>query len=1087
LDEVAGDEEAVAERREEIVDALARTAKPYFGEVAEMTYLEILERFADLVAIGSGSRYEDGCWLDPTHRGAFVDLLGRCEARLSPVEEGSVPTRFADPRSVDDPANAIETLLEDHPVAADTLVHPADVDWFESLCARPGKPMPFVSRIDADVRRRYQSDSLWQAHSERFDADQTLVIPGPLSLAGIDRTDEPVADLLDRFEAGVVDQLTSDRSRRTGRTDSTVAPFRLLGPRSGGTPALAAVRSARSWFTDGRARSNPLTALDPGGFALTERDHGVVGLALDLGDAPGGHSSISFELAVRSHAGTPVVELDGASLHDLASALTSVGSEVPSDAHDHSLLVGGAVALPDRWVGAAWPQIFSSIASRHGEAILDLLHASHRVEVLDPVLLLPRAAGSDSVGRITGDRVSVEVRAQDRAHGSGTMFATRSLVSVEGRPAAVLHDEFLLRGHFRAAEPTGAGAAEPTTSAPGAVGTPVRTLGSQVFRAPVDLERFAEVTGDPNPIHRSDVFARFCGLPGRIVHGMWTSALAQRVTVDEAADGDVTRLTDWDISFTDAVSPGAEVEVRVERVAVERGARLLRIVVTADEATVAVASATVAAPRTAYVFPGQGVQSVGMGMDGYERSERSREVWDRADAHCRRVLGFSVLEVVRENPTNLRCGDTTYRHPAGVLFLTQFTQVAMATLACAQVAELDELGVLDPAAVCAGHSVGEYNALAALGDVLALENLIELVFARGLAMHHLVPRDDAGNSQYRLAAVRPHLAGIDHATVEALVEEVALDTGELCEVVNHNLRGKQYAVAGTVASLEVFAQRLRAAGRGVQSGGRDPLLMIPGIDVPFHSSALAGGVAEFRSHLEANVPTDADFASLEGRYVPNLYPVPLRIDREYVAAVDELLDGRSEQLVELLEHWHSTDARRAGRILLIELLAWQFASPVRWIETTELLCTPRTDGGLGVQRIIEVGVGSQPTLTNLTKGALALEGHRGLRPEVLHVELDVAAVTETDRDPEPVVADGPDEDEADGPGEEESTGEALQPPTAAAPEPPPAPGEVPSVQTPDQPVGAALAVRVLVALRAGVRLDQLGGDSIDDLVDGASS
>ena len=88
LDSVAGDEAAVAAQRAEIIEALAATAKPYFGDVAEMTYAEMLERFVGLTALGRNGRYEDGAWLDGTHRSRFTALLQQAEARLNPADTG---------------------------------------------------------------------------------------------------------------------------------------------------------------------------------------------------------------------------------------------------------------------------------------------------------------------------------------------------------------------------------------------------------------------------------------------------------------------------------------------------------------------------------------------------------------------------------------------------------------------------------------------------------------------------------------------------------------------------------------------------------------------------------------------------------------------------------------------------------------------------------------------------------------------------------------------------------------------------------------------------------------------------------------
>ncbi len=91
LDEVAGDAEAVADRRDEIIEALNRTAKPYFGDVATMTYAQWLSRFLEL----SGTP----AWLDITMQERFTAMLQRAEARLHAADRGTIPTLFADEES----------------------------------------------------------------------------------------------------------------------------------------------------------------------------------------------------------------------------------------------------------------------------------------------------------------------------------------------------------------------------------------------------------------------------------------------------------------------------------------------------------------------------------------------------------------------------------------------------------------------------------------------------------------------------------------------------------------------------------------------------------------------------------------------------------------------------------------------------------------------------------------------------------------------------------------------------------------------------------------------------------------------------
>src|SRR5690606_24258344 len=245
---------------------------------------------------------------------------------------------------------------------------------------------------------------------------------------------------------------------------------------------------------------------------------------------------------------------------------------------------------------------------------------------------------------------------------------------------------------------------------------------------------------------------------------------------------------------------------------------------------------------TAYVFPGQGIQQAGMGMDGYKRSAAARAIWDRADVLTRDRLGFSILDIVRRNPRQVLVDGRRQAHPAGVLNLTQFTQVAMAVLASAQVAEMRERGVFVEGAIACGHSVGEYNALAAVTGVMSLEAVIALVYQRGMAMHRLVPRDANGVSGYAMGVIRPHYAKLDHAGAEALVAQVAEQTGGFVQIVNYNIKGRQYSVTGDLPTLTALESALRQRAPNAR---KPPMVLVLGIDVPFHSRVLFDGVPAF--------------------------------------------------------------------------------------------------------------------------------------------------------------------------------------------------------------------------------------------------
>ncbi|HNO40626.1 MAG TPA: acyltransferase domain-containing protein, partial [Marmoricola sp.] len=410
-----------------------------------------------------------------------------------------------------------------------------------------------------------------------------------------------------------------------------------------------------------------------------------------------------------------------------------------------------------------------------------------------------------------------------------------------------------------------------------------------------------------------------------------------------------------------------------------------------------------------------------------------------------------------------------------VLFLTQFTQVAMATLAVAQVAELREAGVFVEGSITCGHSVGEYNALAAVTGILPLEALLEIVFRRGMAMHHLVPRDEKGNSNYRLAAIRPSQADLRDEELAEFIDGLSQSTGEFIQIVNLNLRGSQYAIAGTVAGLQALEDEIEA--RRARIGGKPAFILVPGIDVPFHSRELHAGVDDFRDRLDSLLPERIDANLLIGRYIPNLVPRLFNLSHEFVTEVCEYVD--SALLREALADWDNSaaDPNRLARTMLMELLAWQFASPVRWIETQDLLFNDESAGGLGIEQFIEVGVANAPTLANLAAQTVRLPSYEGSAPRIMNSSRDEQLVfaqdAQTIEEPVAEVA-------------EETTAPTETQPTASAPAPV---AVATSAERPaDLSFTAADATRVLIALRTKIRVDQIGAaDTIETLCDGVSS
>jgi fatty acid synthase subunit beta len=97
----------------------------------------------------------------------------------------------------------------------------------------------------------------------------------------------------------------------------------------------------------------------------------------------------------------------------------------------------------------------------------------------------------------------------------------------------------------------------------------------------------------------------------------------------------------------------------------------------------------------------------------------------------------------------------TYRSPTGLLSATQFTQPALTLMEKASFEDMRAKGLVQRDSTFAGHSLGEYSALAALAEVMPIESLVSVVFYRGLTMQVAVERDKAGRSNYSMCAVNP--------------------------------------------------------------------------------------------------------------------------------------------------------------------------------------------------------------------------------------------------------------------------------------------------------------------------------------------
>ncbi|AKK06780.1 3-oxoacyl-(acyl-carrier protein) reductase [Corynebacterium mustelae] len=1114
LDEVAGDADAVAARRDEIIAAIAKTAKPYFGHLPAMTYTDWLERYLELSGPYKGE------WTDISWFNRFAEMVARCEARLIAQDHG----RFAPQVQVsveDDPAAVVEKLVAAYPEAATDTLHPADVAWFMQLCRTPGKPVNFVPVIDQDVRRWWRSDSLWQSHDERYDADQVAIIPGIAAVAGITKANEPVAELLERFNAATIAQLENDNAEVI---EEPLCPAKRVINASGTywagrhqTSLIARLSDIDAWEF-GEVNGRKQASHGPTGAILIPEDDEHVVLTVPLAGSTAFGTTADLDIRISIPKDAPISAVPQVTQADAEAAMTSLatiaaGGQIGENAsgvatwrttlsaediadyvnvtagHLPSSIVPAGTA-PDVLVGRSWPAIFAAVQSAVipgtdsasvVEGMLSLVHLEHHITLI-----------GDLPNPKPGEVIDIEVTAQAEDVSDteiGRIILIRAEITAHGNRIAKLSERMAVRGR------RGKATARTNTSV-----LPTHEHAPRSFRAyakvtaPESMHPFAVVSGDRNPIHVSDTAAALAGLNnGVIVHGMWTSAIAELLAAAGYSDESVTtapaKVAEYTATMLAPILPGAEIEFLVERTGIDTRpgrSEVREVTATVNGQMVLTATATMVAPETFYAFPGQGIQSQGMGMESRSKSAAAREVWDRADKHTRSKLGFSVLEIVQNNPTEVVVAGETFTHPKGVLFLTQFTQVAMACLGVAQIAEMREANVLNQRAFFAGHSVGEYNALAAYADVLSLENVVEIVYQRGLTMHRLVERDAEGNSNYGLAALRPHKMGLTAENVFDFVADIANKSGEFLEIVNYNLAGMQYAVAGTFKGLKALEAACDEAAPGQRA-----FILIPGIDVPFHSSHLLGGVDAFRDTLDDLLPDEVELDILVGRYIPNLVARPFELTREFVESILEVVDAPIIKDILADFDVEVRNPKRLARTLLVELLAWQFASPVRWIETQDLLLRSAENGGLGAERFVEVGVGSAPTLANMMAQTTALPQYAGVEVEILNVERDRSVVFASDE----IVREVPEPEQPESaelsnqaPAQPASTAETTPVADTAVPVEAPAAAPAAAGTPSDISFGPAEATAMLIALWTKVRPDQMGAsDSIETLVEGVSS
>ncbi len=290
-------------------------------------------------------------------------------------------------------------------------------------------------------------------------------------------------------------------------------------------------------------------------------------------------------------------------------------------------------------------------------------------------------------------------------------------------------------------------------------------------------------------------------------------------------------------------------------------------------------------PVHAFIFPGQGSQAVGMGRDLAAAFSPAREVFGEVDEALKQKLSKLMFE-----------------GPAETLTLTENTQPALLAMSMAVLRVLEAEGgfrLSDKAVLVAGHSLGEYSALAAAGS-LALSDAARLLRRRGAAMQDAVPAGEGAMAALLGTELEPVTAICADAAV--LVREDGTEERQVVEPANDN-GGGQVVISGHRAAVERAVELAKA--RGVRRA-----MLLP-VSAPFHCALMAPA---------ADVMADAlGAASLR----PPEVPLVANVSAERATDPDEIRD----------------------------LLVRQVTGTVRWREST-LACT-----AMGVDSFMELGAG----------------------------------------------------------------------------------------------------------------------------------
>ena len=232
--------------------------------------------------------------------------------------------------------------------------------------------------------------------------------------------------------------------------------------------------------------------------------------------------------------------------------------------------------------------------------------------------------------------------------------------------------------------------------------------------------------------------------------------------------------------------------------------------------------------KCAFLFPGQGTQTVGMGKDLYEKYETVREVFRKASEIAKIDIAKLCFEGKRDEYKKPYVITNEEIQAGEDLNQTENTQLAIATLSLAILALCKEKGI--EAQMAAGLSLGEYPALV-YGGKISFEDSIFLLKQRGYDMQHYLPKET-----FQMLAVM----GLEESVIEAVCDEIE-EQGLFIQPANYNCNG-QVVIAGEEKAIQLAQEQLKEA--------RAKKTVVLNTSGPFHTKKLEEAARQYQKDLE---------------------------------------------------------------------------------------------------------------------------------------------------------------------------------------------------------------------------------------------